>query len=211
MPKYQLIKSYRLQGYDYGATGAYFITICTNNRVHFFGEIQNKEMHLNKFGQIIAEEWKSTSIIRKDEIFLGEWIIMPNHFHAIVIIISKEIQKRRQPVGTARSCSTTINQQNKNSQIYHYKNITIHFPQKKKLPQTPQYKNHFGPQKRGLATIINGFKSACTKKIRNAGLPSFKWQPRYHDHIIRNANEFHIIQNYILSNPSNWKEDTFYK
>ena len=33
------IASARLQSWDYGDDGAYFITICTKNREHFFGEI----------------------------------------------------------------------------------------------------------------------------------------------------------------------------
>ena len=41
--------------------------------------------------------------------------------------------------------------------------------------------------------------------------PGFQWQPRYHDHIIRNTLSFERIQNYIKNNPVNWKEDKFYE
>ena len=40
------IPSNRLQGYDYGSTGCYFVTICTKNREHYFGEIVNKTNHV---------------------------------------------------------------------------------------------------------------------------------------------------------------------
>ena len=40
--------------------------------------------------------------------------------------------------------------------------------------------------------------------------PEFNWQPKFHDHIIRNSESFERIQNYIENNPSNWKEDKFY-
>src|SRR5690606_8382257 len=71
--------------YDYSQPGAYFITICTHQREHLFGEIVDGEMKLNEFGQIAHEEWHKTALIR-GEIDLDEFVIMPNHFHGIVII-----------------------------------------------------------------------------------------------------------------------------
>ncbi len=78
-------RSIRLPGYDYAQAGAYFITLCTHNREHLFGEIVNGEMVLNDLGKIVHDEWNHTSIIRPT-IELGEFVVMPNHFHAIMII-----------------------------------------------------------------------------------------------------------------------------
>ena len=39
---------------------------------------------------------------------------------------------------------------------------------------------------------------------------SFCWQPRFHDHIIKDAASFENIQNYILTNPLRWDKDKFY-
>lgn len=78
-------RSIRLQGYDYSQTGFYFITLCTRDRQCWFGEIKNGKMHLNSIGYIVAEEWLKSAEIRS-EIELDEWIVMPNHFHGIVII-----------------------------------------------------------------------------------------------------------------------------
>jgi putative transposase len=50
------IPSARLQNWDYGSNAAYFVTICTKNREHFFGEIVDGEMHLNDIGKIVELE-----------------------------------------------------------------------------------------------------------------------------------------------------------
>jgi len=79
-------RSIRLQGYDYSQAGAYFATICTQNRECLFGEIVNGEMWLNDAGKMIQAVW--------DEIpayYLGididSFIVMPNHIHGIVVIV----------------------------------------------------------------------------------------------------------------------------
>ena len=68
--------------------------------------------------------------------------------------------------------------------------------------------NRFGPQSKNLASVIRGFKIGVTKFARQNGLP-FEWQSRYHEHIIRNMDEFYHITNYIENNVANWKEDGF--
>lgn len=67
--------------------------------------------------------------------------------------------------------------------------------------------NRFGPQSRNLASIIRGFKVGVTKNARKIN-PSFAWQPRYHDRIIRDQQAHERIENYIINNPKNWKEKT---
>ncbi len=83
-------RSIRLSDYDYGQAGGYFITICTGNRESLFGEIIAGKMVLNPFGLIVQEEWLRSSFIRK-EIELDAFVIMPNHFHGIVIIIGEQV------------------------------------------------------------------------------------------------------------------------
>ena len=81
------IPSARLQNWDYGSPGLYFITICTKDRIHYFGEIENDEMVLYELGLIVNAEWEKTLEIRPDmNLELGEFITMPNHFHAIIMI-----------------------------------------------------------------------------------------------------------------------------
>ncbi len=78
-------RSIRLRNYDYSQPGAYFVTICTYQKQSWFGEIKNGQIYLNQLGKIVADEWLKTCKIRPN-FKLDEWVIMPNHFHGIVII-----------------------------------------------------------------------------------------------------------------------------
>lgn len=83
--------SIRLKNYDYSQAGAYFVSICVQNRECVFGNIVDGEMHLNKWGEIITEEWMHSTEIRK-EIQLDEFVVMPNHIHGIVIIGESKVR-----------------------------------------------------------------------------------------------------------------------
>lgn len=78
-------RSIRLQGYDYSQSGAYFITICTHNRVCSFGDIINGKMRLNKYGEITRQCWLAISN-HFPHAQLDEFVIMPNHIHGIIIL-----------------------------------------------------------------------------------------------------------------------------
>ncbi|MFA7056513.1 MAG: transposase [Candidatus Cloacimonadales bacterium] len=99
-------RSIRLPGYDYSQEGFYFITLCTQNHKHLFGEINDGVMKLNRAGLAIKEEWENTSKIRKN-IILGEYVIMPNHFHAIVQI-EYPIKPQSNDIVKLKSPSQTI-------------------------------------------------------------------------------------------------------
>ena len=75
----------RLPGWDYTSAGGYFVTICTKDRVPFFGEIIDGKMHLSPQGRIVSDEWVKTDRIRSN-VTLDEWIVMPNHLHGIVVM-----------------------------------------------------------------------------------------------------------------------------
>lgn len=85
------IESVRLKGYDYSSDGAYFITICTKNREHFFGEAETRQWHvstkmkLSGIGEIAKQFWQKIETLH-DFIILDEWVIMPNHTHGIIFI-----------------------------------------------------------------------------------------------------------------------------
>lgn len=79
-------RSIRLKGYDYSRFGVYFLTICAHGRECLFGEIVNGEMQENNFGRIVTAEWIRSADIRA-EIELGEFVVMPNHFHGIAHIV----------------------------------------------------------------------------------------------------------------------------
>ncbi len=83
------VESTRLKGWDYSSEGKYFITIVTKHRKHWFGKIVNYKMVLNQYGKILEKEILNTEKVRKN-IKIDTWQIMPNHFHGIFIIESKD-------------------------------------------------------------------------------------------------------------------------
>ena len=82
-------KSTRLKDYDYTTPWWYYVTICTHCHKNLFGEIKNRRMILSDFGYVVEEEWLKTKELR-DYIDLDYYIIMPNHFHGILINESRD-------------------------------------------------------------------------------------------------------------------------
>jgi len=82
-------KPTRLKGYDYSQNGAYFITICTDKKLHLFGEIANGEMHLNDLGKIVNLEILNIES-HYTNIRTDKYVIMPNHIHIIISISETE-------------------------------------------------------------------------------------------------------------------------
>ena len=176
------IPSARLKGYDYGTNGLYYVTICTKNRIHYFGEINRQtdvETHncaslidsraaLIKncaalrpsiIGQTALDYWGKIPI-HYPFVELDEFVVMPNHIHGILF-----------------------------------------FNRSKTIASNP---NQFGVQSKNLGAVIRGFKSTL-KRYANQNNIEFEWQARYHDRIIRNENELNAIRQYIINNPTNWQ------
>jgi putative transposase len=78
-------RSLRLQGYDYAQAGAYFVTICTQNRTCLFGEVTDGAMRLNSAGQLAATVWNNM-LERFSGIELDMFVVMPNHLHGIIVL-----------------------------------------------------------------------------------------------------------------------------
>lgn len=184
-------KSARLQNWDYGKDAAYFITICTKNREHFFGEIQNAQMRVSPVGAIAYVLWNEIKSHTKN-VELGEFVVMPNHVHGIIILNNginmgggRDVACNV-PTGTGTGTEIEIPNTFKNEQMA-----------------------AISPKSNTVSTIIRSYKSAVTKHCNRLELP-FAWQSRFHDHIIRNDESFHRISEYIKNNPANWKDDKFY-
>lgn len=91
-------RSIRLKGYDYTQAGAYFITICSYQREHVFGEVVNGEMRLSAWGEIARAEWFKTAALRDNvELYDEEFVVMPNHIHGIVWLHEVGTRRRRVP------------------------------------------------------------------------------------------------------------------
>jgi len=85
----------RAQWWDYSNAAPYFITICTAGMHHNFGEIINGKMETSAIGKIVQAEWLKTFEMRQDmNLEMGEFIVMPNHFHAILVIGNNKFNDR---------------------------------------------------------------------------------------------------------------------
>ena len=194
------IESIRLKDWDYRNNGAYFITICTKNRIPFFGKIIDEKMELNEIGSFANNFWLEIPN-HFPFVELGNFQIMPNHIHGILIInktvdvlqcnISMEINEiietkpfDNNPFDTLQCNASTV--ENKNT-----------------------FLSKISPKSGSISTIIRSYKSVVSKNSRSKN-SNFEWQSGFYDHIIRNSKSFENIQNYIENNPANWKEDKFY-
>ena len=181
------IPSARLQGYDYGKNGAYFITICTNERIHYFGDIISSPVSETQNGNvsetqniaslratpigIIANEYWQKIPEHFPFVILDEFVVMPNHVHGIINISKPTIDK----AGS-------------------------------EMQNVPDYTNKFGSQSGNISSIVRGYK-AGVKSFATINKIDFAWQPRFHDHIIRDDDELKRIRKYIQENKSNWLRD----
>ncbi len=109
-------RSIRLKGYDYSQAGAYFVSICTNNRECLFGEITEGKMVLNEAGQMVADSWEWLAK-QYDHVSLDECVVMPNHLHGIIVVNDG-------CRGGSRTAPTIFFSDNL-SQRYHFKSILL--------------------------------------------------------------------------------------
>jgi REP element-mobilizing transposase RayT len=206
------ISSTRLKNWNYGNNGAYFITICTANRTHYFGNIKNGILQLNDTG-ILAKKYWGEIPEHFPFIELGNFVIMSNHIHGILIIDNQE-----------NNANLDINL---NANLNPVQTRLIASPQPPQSPQPPEPPKSpespkSSPKKGGItgnknpmfhkniSRIIRWHKGRCTFEIRKIN-SNFGWQSSFHDHVIRNGLSFDRIQNYIEKNPLNWEKDTFKK
>ena len=183
-------RSQRLKEYDYSQAGAYFVTLCTQNRKCFFGEIVQGEMLLNNTGEMV-EKWYYELENKFPNTHCDEFVIMPNHFHCIITIIK--------PVGADLCVCPNKSKLNK---------IT---PNALDEHANESMGEHAGSP---LHIIIQWFKTMTTNEyIRNIKINNWipfngkLWQRNYYDHVIRNDHEIKRIRKYIQNNPLKWNDD----
>ncbi|MFV0554924.1 MAG: transposase [Mangrovibacterium sp.] len=173
----------RANWHDYNG-GNYFITICTKNREHYFGEIANDEMMLSKVGCFLSNNLENISThYPYAEIPL--FVIMPNHLHAIICIDTPcrdeaclVSDKNKTPIGDEACLVSTTN------------------PMK-----------DISNRQSLLSKCIGGIKSAITRYANQNNI-TFSWQTRFHDRIIRDNNEMNAFADYIENNVLNWALDS---
>ena len=179
------IPSARLQNWDYRWQGTYFITICTQNRENYFGKIVDGNMKLSAIGIIADIMWHEIKN-HETNVALDAFVVMPNHVHGILILAGDDNDK----IGIGRGVETLHATSLPNEKNKSFANIS--------------------PKSGSVSAIIRSYKSAVTKNAHRLGF-DFKWQSRFHDHIIRDGKSFENIRNYIFENPMNWENDGFKK
>ena len=174
-------RSIRLQGYDYSSRGAYFITICTQNRQCLFGEIDEGKMRLTPLGKIVKEQWNEIPS-RFTGIAMDEFIVMPNHIHGIINIVGAPlagalIADGQNDMGAHAKGAPARGAPTVGTIIGAYKSLCVHHT---------------------LKWIKQNEPNRILGKL---------WQRNYYEHIIRDENELNRIRQYIIDNPEKWEMD----
>lgn len=131
--KYKYHKQYRLKGYDYSRNGYYFVTICTKDKIPYFGKCEEGRMQLSEIGKVAKMCWMEIPN-HFSHVLLDVFVVMPDHVHGILIFHKK-------PVGI------------QNFVFLPDDNFGLH----------PRHNNRFGPQSKNLGSIIRGFKVGVKK------------------------------------------------
>ena len=202
------IASTRLQHWDYRWAGAYFITICTQNREHYFGEIINGKMQLSQVGVIADILWHQIPYHAKN-IELGEFVVMPNHTHGIIIINDNADNDN---ADNDNADNDNVDDDNVDDDNVDNDNVETGHALSLQPPTPPPTIGQQRFQNIGensISSVVGSYKSAVTKHANRLQY-DFQWQSRFHDHIIRDDQSFQKISEYIINNPTNWQDDKFH-
>ena len=191
--------SIRLRDFDYSGNGAYFVTLCTQGRECLFGDIADGEMCVNDAGGMVEGV-----LLKLPERFPGfaldEYVIMPNHFHGIIIL--NDIGRRGDTL-----CSPAFDVGS--SAFDQIQNEGEHQQNQGEHKVRP-----YGTMENSLGRIMQAFKSMTSveyvRGVNEHDWPPFPgrlWQRNYYERIVRNDNELAAIREYIAYNPMKWAED----
>ncbi|KAA6345134.1 hypothetical protein EZS27_007283 [termite gut metagenome] len=192
-------RSIRLKGYDYSQAGLYFVTMCCQDKICRFGKIEKGEMILNESGQIAYDEWVMLPE-RYSHVTLDVFQIMPNHIHGIIalnvtVVVGATLAVAQNAVAPNNGMNIADGGATANGTMT---------ANRATASVAPTIGNMVGVYKSlvmNKCLEIYKSKNECMGKL---------WQRNYYEHIIRNEQSYQNISNYIINNPANWKDDTFY-
>lgn len=195
-------QSIRLRDYDYSANGAYFVTICVNQRECLLGQVEGAEMVLSPAGEAVRSVWEGLPQ-RFSNVVLDEFVPMPNHFHGILFLTDP-------PDVGASLVGAHADERNDH----------VGAPLVGALGFVNARPNRAGTRRAGtrpaptLGDIVGAFKSLTTNAyidgVNQHGWPPFfgrLWQRNYYERIIRNDDEWVRARRYIEENPMQWDLD----
>lgn len=212
------IPSARLQNWDYGWNGAYFLTICTKKRECFFGEVIHGEMKLTEIGEL-ARKFLLEIPERYKYAILDEFTVMPNHIHAIVIIEKRTDAINRVSMDSdddlvmeTDAIHSVSMDSNDLAMETDAMNRVSTLATTSETPIIPAMGGGVTGNKNpmlhhNISRIMNWYTGRVTFESRKIN-PNYGWQARFHDHIIRDEGEYQRIKTYITNNPLNWEKDT---
>ena len=149
------------------------------------------QMKLNEFGAIARDEWERSFQIRP-EFKMDEYVIMPDHMHAIIRIGNLHtITRGDAPVVLKNQGDARVVLKNQGDARVAPTNFPV------------------GPQPRSIGAMIAGFKSGAIKRINELRKTpgEWVWQRNYYEHIIRNEQSLFRIRQYIRNNSTKWFND----
>lgn len=197
-------QSLRLEHFDYSSPGAYFVTICENTRACLFGDVLEGAVKLSPAGEMLREEIQGLPT-RFDRLEIDEFVVMPNHLHAIFVL-----HEEKSDPGVAQG--------DHKDRPY---GIDIDRPSDRRgeprvRPSrgTQTYIRPRGTENSSIGRIIQAFKSITTvnyiRGVHDRVWPPFEkrlWQRNYFERVIRDEPELEATRKYILENPSKWSLD----
>ena len=154
-------KQIRLPEYDYSTPGAYFVTICTQDRRCILSEIavgaaisRPPEVRLTRYGEIVDLAIRTISSVYPN-VSVDRSVIMPNHIHLI---------------------------------------LRLHHVEDGRMISAPT-----------VSTVVGQMKRWASRQAGTA-----LWQKSYHEHVIRNENDYREIWEYVDTNPARWAYDRYF-
>ena len=204
------VPSARAEWHQYD-NGVYFVTICTHEKRHWFGEISDGGMNYSPVGRTAYD-----NIVAMPSHFpyvdIGAFVVMPNHVHMIIAIDGNKIPRRdvtRHVSSNKETCHVTSLQNGDNetchvTSLQNGDNETCHVTSLQRAVDVATQ------SKTWLSVVIGQYKQSVTRQAKLLGIP-FAWQTRFHDHIITNQQSYETITQYIENNVESWEIDTMYK
>lgn len=195
------IESNRRRGWNYANEGAYFITIVTANRECVFGDVVNGEIRYSQLGQIAYDEFMKSFEIRH-ELQIGAFCLMPNHLHAILILDNDDFVGMHDSVETHDSAGTHDSVETHGRASLQSQSNGIAYRSPKSISSfVAQYKSSV------VSRYDDWVDTVGMGEKYNRQNPL--WQSNYHDHIIRDEQEYSKIMEYIINNPLKWNDDCY--
>ncbi len=201
-------RSVRLKGYDYTKDGAYFVTMCTQGRERIFGVVVNGEMRLNEYGREVARCWAWLAE-QYPYVYLNEWIVMPDHTHAIIVI------EDAHPNGPIYDGSNVTKPDVADADVTD-SNETCRGGSRTAQQRTAldigtegqtSHGMHVVPlQRKPLGRLVGAFKTVSTKRVNDLReTPGTQlWQRNFHERVVRNSLSLRALRRYIANSSVLW-------